>query len=78
MATVTLAAPAGIGSWKTTLFGAITALGVYLASQPGIYATIGQVLTIAGPVLLGIFSKDANVTGGTAVDSTITQPPVAP
>jgi len=53
-------------NWKTTLFGAITAagLGMTQSSEP-IVQTIGQVLSVAGPILLGIFSKDANVTGGT-------------
>ena len=52
-------------SWKTTLFGAITALGTYLATiDDPIIKTIGQILVVVGPVLLGIFAKDANVTGG--------------
>jgi hypothetical protein len=53
-------------NWKTTLFGAITAAGIGMAqSADGIVATIGQILSILGPVLLGIFAKDGNVTGGT-------------
>jgi hypothetical protein len=75
MATVTLAVPSGFASWKTTLFGALTALGVYLQSQPGTFGIIGQVLSILGPVLLGVFCKDANVTGGTVVDPSVKQVP---
>lgn len=53
-------------SWKTTLFGAITACGMGLSqTEEPVLKTIGQILVIIGPVLLGIFSKDANVTGGT-------------
>lgn len=62
MASLTVTVPT---SWKTTLFGSLTALGAYLQTQPGIYATIGQILMVAGPILLGIFAKDSNVTGGT-------------
>jgi hypothetical protein len=53
-------------NWKTTLFGAITAAGIGMAtSADGIVQTIGQILSILGPVLMGIFAKDSNVTGGT-------------
>ena len=57
-------------SWKTTLFGALTALGTYLAgTDDAVTKVAGQILVVLGPVLLGIFAKDANVTGGT-----VTQP----
>jgi hypothetical protein len=53
-------------SWKTTLFGGITAAGMGLAqTDDPILKTIGQILVVIGPVLLGIFAKDGNVTGGT-------------
>lgn len=53
-------------NWKTTLFGGITAAGIGLASADDpILKTIGQIMAIIGPVLLGIFAKDQNVTGGT-------------
>ena len=53
-------------SWKTTLFGAITACGMGLSQiDDPILKTIGQILAIVGPALMGIFTKDADVTGGT-------------
>lgn len=53
-------------NWKTTLFGALTAAGLGLTqSADPILQVIGKVLTILGPVLLGLFAKDNNVTGGT-------------
>jgi len=52
-------------NWKTTLFGGLTACGFGLSqSEEPILKTIGQILTVIGPVLLGIFAKDSNVTGG--------------
>jgi hypothetical protein len=55
-------------NWKSTLFGGITAAGIGMAqSGDGIVQTIGQVLSVIGPILLGLFAKDANVTGGTVV-----------
>ena len=55
-------------NWKTTLFGGITAAGLGLAqSTEPILQTIGQILSVLGPILLGIFAKDGNVTGGTVV-----------
>lgn len=51
-------------SWKTTVFGAVTALGTYLATvDEPITKTLGQILVVLGPVLLGFFAKDSNVTG---------------
>lgn len=53
-------------SWKTTLFGAITACGMGLSqTDDPILKTIGQILSILGPVLMGFFAKDSAVTGGT-------------
>ena len=52
-------------NWKTTLFGAITALGTYLSTvDEPIVKTVGQILMVLGPVMFGLFAKDANVTGG--------------
>jgi hypothetical protein len=53
-------------SWKTTLFGAITAAGLGMTqSTDQVIVVIGQILAVIGPVLLGLFAKDSNVTGGT-------------
>lgn len=54
-------------NWKTTLFGCLTAAGAGMSQQPGTIGAIGQVISIAGPILLGVFAKDSNVTGGTIV-----------
>jgi hypothetical protein len=52
-------------NWKTTLFGGLTAAGLGLSqSDDPILKTIGQILMVVAPVLLGIFAKDSNVTGG--------------
>ena len=47
-------------SRKTTLCGALAALGAYLASvtDPPWLATLGHGLTIAAPALLGLFARD--------------------
>ena len=53
-------------NWKTTLFGAITALGTFLAgTDDSITKVIGQILVILGPVLMGIFAADASTTATT-------------
>jgi drug/metabolite transporter (DMT)-like permease len=55
-------------SWKTTLAGAISALGAYFVNlDDPIMKIVGQVLVVLGPVLMGLFAKDSNVTGGTKV-----------
>lgn len=56
-------------NWKTTLFGAIISVGAGMATQPGSVGTIGQVIGIVGPLLLGIVAKDSNVTGGTVMQN---------
>lgn len=51
-------------SWKTTLAGAIGALGVYLSSQSQ-YSwapTAGQILTGLGTFLIGMFARDKDVS----------------
>jgi hypothetical protein len=51
-------------NWKTTTFGAITAIGVGLAqSEDENLKLIGQILSVVGPILFGFFAKDYNVTG---------------
>lgn len=56
-------------SWKTTLFGGVTAAGLGLSqSEDPILKTIGQILAVIGPVLMGIFAKDSNVTGGSVAN----------
>ena len=53
-------------SWKTTLFGALTACGAGLSqSNDPTLKMISQILMIVGPVLFGVFAKDKDVTGGT-------------
>lgn len=53
-------------SWLTTLFGALTAAGAgLLQTDDPIIKTIGQVLSVLGPIALGLVAKDSRVTGGT-------------
>ncbi len=53
-------------NWKTTLFGGITAAGLGLSqADDAVLKTIGQIMAILGPVLMGFFAKDSTVTGGT-------------
>lgn len=55
-------------SWKTTLFGAMTAAGIGMAqADDPTVKMIGQILAVLSPILLGFFSKDKDVTGGTVV-----------
>jgi len=55
-------------NWKTTLFGAITASGIGMSqSGDGVVQVIGQVLSILGPIFMGIFCKASNVSGGKLV-----------
>jgi drug/metabolite transporter (DMT)-like permease len=63
-------------SWKTTLAGALAALGAYLVTQDGVYKIVGQALVIGAPFLLGLFAKDSNVTGGSVVDAPIATPAI--
>ena len=53
-------------SWKTTLSGVLSAAG-QLFPILGLPAEIGQAVSVIGLFLLGLFSKDGNVTGGTVV-----------
>jgi hypothetical protein len=55
-------------SWKTTLFGVLTALGAYLQTvqDPAWLQMVGKALTVAGPILLGLFARDNSVTSESA------------
>lgn len=47
-------------NWKTTLFGAVTALGLFLETQPGeLISASGKVLQILGTAALGYFAGDS-------------------
>jgi hypothetical protein len=62
-------------SWKTSVFGAITAAGMgFSQSEDPTLKMIGQVLIVIGPILLGVFAKDSNVTGGKDAIPTDTKP----
>jgi hypothetical protein len=60
-------------NWKTTLFGVIgglaTLFGPHLSGAPGPAVTTGNVVTAAALILLGLVSKDANVTGGSVAQT---------
>ena len=51
-------------SWKSTLAGAITALGTYLSGldDPEYLATIGKVLMAVGTFILGAVTRDNSVS----------------
>lgn len=53
-------------NWKTTLCGGMIAAGSGLmqSDEPTLKA-IGQILSVVGPLLLGLLAKDLNVTRGT-------------
>ena len=46
-------------NWKTTLCGAVVAIGKFLATQPGVLGTVGTVLDALGTAALGYFAADA-------------------
>jgi len=48
-------------SWKTTLAGAIAALGVYFHSIPDMQF-LGDILAGAGAFLTGLFARDNDKT----------------
>lgn len=55
-------------SWKTTLSGILLGIGMFLTNQTtGTSQKVGQVLQIAGSVLVGTTAKDSDVTGGTKI-----------
>ena len=51
-------------SWKTTLAGAIAALGTYLSSvnEPSWLHIVGQLMVGAGTFLIGMFARDNDKT----------------
>ena len=51
-------------NWKTTVSGVVVAAGTGMvqASDPTVQM-IGQIVSVIGAILLGIFAKDSNVTG---------------
>lgn len=66
MAQITINVPSS-KNWKTTLCGALTGVGTYMAAMPGPewVVAVGKVLVIVCPIAMGFFAKDSNVTGGT-------------
>jgi len=51
-------------NWKTTVSGVVVAAGAGMvqASDPTVQM-IGQIISVIGAILLGLFAKDSNVTG---------------
>jgi hypothetical protein len=65
-------------NWKTTLFGCLTAAGAGMTqSSDSTVQLIGKILVVIGPVLLGCFAKDNNVTGGTVAQNQGTTTPAS-
>lgn len=50
-------------NWKTTLAGALGAVGTFLATQTAGWVVVGQVLQALAVFLLGAVAKDSNVSG---------------
>lgn len=66
-------------SWQSILFGALTAVGVYLTSlsgAPSWVAIVGQVLTVASGVLAGLFHPTTTVGVIAPAVATATAPKV--
>lgn len=53
-------------NWKTTLSGIFAAAGQVLPFF-GIPQPVGEAISVIGLALLGLFSKDSNVSGGTVL-----------
>lgn len=51
-------------NWKTTASGLLSASGTLLP-QFGVSVDVANAISVLGLALLGYFSKDHNVTGGT-------------
>jgi hypothetical protein len=52
-------------SWRTTVAGIITAIGVgFSQSNDPTLQLIGKILIVVGPVIFGLVAKDSSVTGG--------------
>lgn len=69
-------------SWKTTLGGLLAGLPIGIdaivqAANGGalVGKTGAQLLLAIGLILLGAYSKDHNVTGGTTPNTAVTNPP---
>lgn len=54
-----------IKSWKTTVVGTLAGFCQYMAMQPTKYQSMFQAGAGFFTFLLGVVSKDSNVTGGT-------------
>ena len=56
------------GSWKTTVAGAIAALGGYLTTvtEPSWLSTLGKTMATLGTLAIGLFARDNNVTSENA------------
>lgn len=54
-------------NWKTTLGGVMTTVGLTLKTHGSttVEYWLGEICSLAGPLLLGLGAKDSNVTGGT-------------
>lgn len=72
-----LAPKSMVKSWKTTLAGAVAALGEYLSKpdQEPVVQTIGTIMVYAGLVMVGIFARDSNVSSESAGAKPADQPP---
>lgn len=64
-------------NWKTTLFGALAAIGIALAPQFPQYTEVIAAFAAVFTALAAFFAKDNNVTGGT-VKQNETDPPIPP
>ena len=51
-------------NWKTTVAGLLAAVGQIL-SIFGVPVEVGSAVSVIGLFILGLVSKDSNVTGGT-------------
>lgn len=52
---------AAVKSWRTTLCGALAAAGIYITENDPSLAMLGQILTVGGVFLMGLFSRDNSV-----------------
>lgn len=51
-------------SWKTTLCGAVAAIGAYLKTipEPSWLSTIGEIFVVVGTAGVGFFARDNSVS----------------
>jgi len=59
-----------VKNWKTTASGVLSAAGV-ICQYFGIPAEVGNAISVVGLFLLGLFSKDSNVTGWTVTQNAV-------